>query len=355
MASARNSSIELLRLILMLMIVVMHCNTLGFNIDDPVPERRLISVEEPCRMMMDFVVALCFCAVNCFVLISGYFSIRLSVGKIIRLLGIVLFYTILLAVIPDLLAGRYRAAVFDLLILSHSPYWFIPNYIFLMLFAPMINLMFEKMRKRDVNLVLAGLLFINCYIGFFWSGDPYSGGYTLFQFITMYCVGRWIATNGFTLSRPKAVALYVGSSLVLAAEIYGLWFWRIWTVSATSYNNPVAMLSAIGLFFIFKGIRLESRTINSWAQSALAVYLVQCSVRVGGRMYGYLRELAASAPMWRVWVAIMVISVLVTAAALLIDRIRIRLFALCRFIPTRWWLVAWRRCRSIRGSRRGRG
>lgn len=85
----RNSSFELLRLVLMTLIVVHHSiiHGLGFSGYGIVKPVILGSHLIPFALIIDCV---CICAVNCFILISGYFSINLRLKKFL-LLSVTLF------------------------------------------------------------------------------------------------------------------------------------------------------------------------------------------------------------------------------------------------------------------------
>ena len=86
----RNSSIELLRLLCILMIIVLH--SIGFN--------------HSCTGAFGAVLGVIGnCSVTTFVLISGYYGIKRDFRKIFRLRNVASFY-ILGAVVIELLMGR---------------------------------------------------------------------------------------------------------------------------------------------------------------------------------------------------------------------------------------------------------
>lgn len=78
----RDSSIELLRLFLMLMIIIHHSIVHGMGLRGLVLENALpmhfTASEKPVATIIN---CFCICAVNCFVLISGYFSIKTTIKK----------------------------------------------------------------------------------------------------------------------------------------------------------------------------------------------------------------------------------------------------------------------------------
>ncbi len=211
----RNSSFELLRLILMAMIIVHHIIVHGFGIinlySQKEPQFTIDNAQIPIAL---FVNAFCICAVNCFVLISGYYGIRPYKRKVILLLSIVLLYTILLSTIPYIVEKNYKEALKSLLFLSHSEYWFVIDYMFLIAFAPILNIWFETGDRKSINYCIIAIIIMNCYFGFLWNHTVNSSGYNLMQFIMMYCIGRWIFLNEFSMSKFYSLSIYIVCSTV---------------------------------------------------------------------------------------------------------------------------------------------
>ena len=68
MEKSRNSNIELLRLLLMAFVVLLH-----FNNGEMGGAFSLVQGNTIDSYMLHFFEALCACAVNCFMIVSGYF------------------------------------------------------------------------------------------------------------------------------------------------------------------------------------------------------------------------------------------------------------------------------------------
>lgn len=321
----RDSSIELLRLVLMVMIVIHHCIVHGLGLEyisNPAGGDVLIA---PHLMLgADIINGLCICSVNCFVLISGYFSIRTTKRKMLFLFLSATIYALLFNVLPLAIEGDIKGALDNCLFLSHQSYWFITDYLFLMIFAPMINLFFENASVKTLGYFTASILIISCYFGFHWKLDVNVNGYTLFQFITMYCIGRYIAVKKFDISKWKAASCY--ALCALATGLLMWWFWHrgkaavAWKFSY--YNDPLLILAAVGLFMLFKNFKFENRIVNNLAKSALGIYLFQESVAVSRVLYGYLRDVASTANA-EIFIIIVALSVVTALVALAIDRFRI--------------------------------
>lgn len=278
----------------MVLITIHHFIVLGLgllNLNGPCDFNLVLSSQQiPYALTLN---AFCICAVDCFVLISGYFGIRTTKKKFTTLLATLIFYVLLLAVLPNLVIGNFKIAAYWSLFLSHTPYWFIVDYLFLMIFAPMLNIAFEKLDKRTINYFLIGLTLICCYFGYLQGHPANTNGYTIIQFIYMYCIGRWIKNNDFNISMAKSICLYVGSAIItatLSITLLNLGLGQdVW--KCFNYNSPLVILNAVGVFMIFKNMNFENKMVNKYAESALAVYMVQSSPALYRIQYSAIQNL----------------------------------------------------------------
>jgi surface polysaccharide O-acyltransferase-like enzyme len=291
----RNSNFELLRLILMMMIVAHHCIVHGLS---------LVGIggfdwAEPMAIRANdlpmFMIANSFfiCAVNVFILISGYFGIHFTKEKLAYLLYMLFFYSILTSIGYSLFVDHsVRSIVRGFMAISHSSYWFVIDYLILMIFSPMINDFFKGHGKKEVLWFIVALLFISCYMGFFFKNVVNVNGYTFFQFIMIYCIGRYISIYKVTLKAWKSIPLYVIISFIIGYMMYGLSSFGLvktaWKI--TFYNNPLLVLSAIFLFLTFRSFSFTSKWINKLSASALSIYLIQSSQLGEYYLYPFIRN-----------------------------------------------------------------
>ncbi len=325
-AITRNSSFELLRLILMLMIIIHHSivfgmglSGLGLQFDGQFP-MHFNHAEQPVATILN---CLCICAVNCFILISGYFGIKPSLKKFLTLVVCIILYTLFFNTIFLAAEGNYRRAVSSLMIFSHTYYWFVTYYLYLMIFAPALNHIFERFNRNYLYIIMGTMLFISCYLGFIWGESTNTSGYTFFQFILMYCIGRYIKKYGISFSRNKAIALYAIPAILTGLTMYLLWMsgknelaWRM-----TYYNNPLIIISSIGLFTFFSTIKLNNNLINRLASSTFAIYLVQSSLLCSDVYYPFINNLQTTSGYW-IWAIIIISSLVIIAFSILIDQIQ---------------------------------
>ena len=148
----RNSSIELLRIIAMIMIIFHHFAIHGeFNWS-----ASFVSIP---RLWYNFIFMGGKIGVNIFVIISGYYLINndrsiFDLPKIVKFVGQVLFYSIVLFII-GIFAFTGDVGVKSLikacLPITFSHWWFASTYFMLLLIHPYINKLLLALEKNSIN------------------------------------------------------------------------------------------------------------------------------------------------------------------------------------------------------------
>jgi surface polysaccharide O-acyltransferase-like enzyme len=322
----RNSNFELLRLILMVLIIIGHGICHGLGLGGISPTWGIPVHVRPADMGWTMTVYMfCIPAVNIFILITGYFKLKVSATKVLKLTFALAFYTLLFCTLYYAITGSYVRALRSLLIFSNSPYWFIIDYCFLMLLSPMINNYLDTCSKQAFRVLLAGMLLISCYIGFVWHHAVNATGYDLFQFVTLYCLGRYIAMNHISIRRGVALVLYVACSLIAAGLMHTLHRFGMDSFAAMMpyYNNPLVVLSALGVFFYFQQGSVQSHLINKLAISSLSIYLFQSSAVVSDGYYTFVERFYASHNVFMTLLVILSCSLLIAGISIAVDQIRL--------------------------------
>ena len=321
----RNSSIELLRLLLMAMIVLHHCIVVGLGFNG-------LSSNSPYDIMvcrnniniMFFINSFCIVAVNTFVLVSGYYGINVKRNKILFLLYAILFYTVFFSLIPSIFEGRIKHGLLQLFVFSQQTnYWFMREYFILLLFCPMINRWFQAITKKQLLFFIAMIALVSCYLGFVFQRSANVNGYNFINFIMLYAMGRYIGIYGFNLPKWWSLFLYIISSLVIA--FLCIFFYRIelymesWKM--TYYNNPLVIVSSICLFQFFIQLSMNNRFINKVSKSSLSIYLFGCSELILSQSTLFIRE---NADMGGGCYVLTVVTVLTVFVALVVDQARLK-------------------------------
>ena len=330
-SSIRQSNFEVLRLVLMLFILIHHGIVMALGLGGIAGEYGWVChLQDADIPLMFFVNSFCIVAVNAFILISGYFGIKLKSHKVWSLFFAMMFYTLLFSSLPYLLQGDVKHAIISAAPFSQTQYWFVREYFFLMLFAPLLNHLFDTYSKKQVILFIAVLVLISCYIGFVWQKSVNRNGYNFVNFMLLYSIGRYLRQYNFQLRKYTNLAGYIVCSMALggicvffAQNGHKDLSWQM-----TYYNNPLIILSALFLFGFFRAIDLKSSFVNKISQSALSVYLFTSSVWISKLWYDWvLAQYSVNHRMGGGILAIILATALLQyIVAILIDQVRLFLW-----------------------------
>lgn len=214
------------------------------------------------------------CGVNCFILISGYFGIRLSARKFCRLAFLILFVAatdaLLYAAFPSTIGSdNLHYALHKILPFFPDSNWFIPSYYGLMLVSPLLEKAIAASSPRAQATQTALLAALCLYAYFFHATSINPTGYTLVQLIFLYYLGRTLRYAAPRISPLMAVAMYLGGSAAayLVARFISAGF------TAFAYNSPQILLSSAGLFLVFAKLQFTSRTTGRIAGGMFCVFL----------------------------------------------------------------------------------
>ena len=267
----RNSNIELLRIVSMILIILHHftwysdINTINIKID----------------ILKNILVSGSQIAINCFILITGYFLIN-SEFKIKKLLKIVLetvFYSIIIFVIFCIFDAHnfsWDRLQMNFLPITHKLYWFFTNYIILYCLFPFINIMLKQLSKKQFKILLFVLIGIFSIIPTIISSSSiYS---ELAWFITVYCIGAYIRLNGnkYFKNLKLNLCIFIIGYVIVISSIILFSIYKIMPIQRFGQLNklPIVIIS-INLFLIFLNIKvMNNKIINTISQCTFGVYLI---------------------------------------------------------------------------------
>ena len=279
--SQRNSNIELLRIISMLIIVAHHFAVHSGFVFAP-QEFSLNAV---------FIQLLSLggkMAVNVFVLISGYFLIKqenISVNRIMKIWGQICFYSVCFYLFVFALGFQpfsIRAFLKSFFPIVYRYWWFASVYFVLYLFSPFINAGLMHLSKQKY---LQLLLLMTA----FWSVIPTvtkmpAESNDLLWFIYLYCLAGYIRLFGFGMKWKSATCLILAVLGLLCT--YGITCLK--DTTGTRYTDLVAyvltflgmqefpiLIVSILLFLVFANMNLKyTPWINKLAAATFGVYLI---------------------------------------------------------------------------------
>lgn len=268
MQSKRQANFELLRIVAMLMIIVLHY----LNKSDLL----LLYTEERAAVnyATHFIESFCIVAVNCYVLISGYFLVESAwkPERVVSLVVQILFYSLL---IPVVLISAGVVSVGELsmydwlnyiLPVETEHYWFATAYLIMYVLAPLLAAGVKKVEKKSLQIAICMLvLFFSVWkslVPVTFATDNY--GYDYGWFICLFLIAAYIRLYGCPILEKKrnALLLYVGMSLgiFLLAAVSGILAevlhpFTYYTDMPTTYNHILCLLGSVGLFMAFKDMK----------------------------------------------------------------------------------------------------
>lgn len=296
----RQSNIELLRIITALGVIILHYNNpnIGGGFSKASGSANML--------IMAFFQAVFVCAVNLFILISGYFmrhSRKRDLLKPIELLSQLLIFELFFICIKELPSGNQING--EILLGYFRPsYWFIFVYIALYLISPYINILWDVLKEKDKKnllIIMIGVFSIYPIIidmasyistldisGMGTVGlDGSQAGYTIVNFVLMYLIGLYIRDKDEAKENDDAPKRTVAPWLVLNILVILIWSILDQTVfnrhtgliPAWAYMNPFVITEAILFFTLFKRLKLKSNNvINSLAAASFPSYLIHINL-----------------------------------------------------------------------------
>lgn len=334
--TARDSNGELLRLLAMLMIVAHH-----WVVHAMYPDVLHLDIAGKSwdHDLMLGLHGFFYIGMNCFLLLSGWYSIRLKVRSVLNLWTICFFYALVnlcAIVVYRLWRGMpcdfsWERLSLVVMPLSHTPCWFVPCYVALMLFSPLLNTGIDHLDRKQYQWIVVCLSVMNLWFGYFCRVKLVNyNGYSMLQFIWLYVLGgflhRYYPPQWCRRHRWHCLWLYAGSallwgilSLMKAYHLLPGIFDPLW--HAFTYCNPLVMSSTLGFFLFMMSFQFNCKAINWMATSVLAVYLVQESIFPYHRLQSWTENWL---PMVKT-LAVPLFSVAWVVAVISFDRIRVAL------------------------------
>lgn len=284
----RQSNIELLRIISMVLVMILHVNF--FALDYP-------SAEEFNHTPISAFVRILFQiisigSVNTFVLISGWFGIHSTLRGVKSLLFqcVFFFYGIFIVFFLLDMCNPTAKSLENILFFKS---WFIQNYLILFFIAPAINMMIEKFGKKECAFSLLGLLAIEMVYDFFSFGERLFGaGYSALHFILLYMLAGYVRKYGtFKIMNRYPLIIFVTIVVAMTIVIYMGYSRGVAAVMRLNcYTNPLVIIASICLLLFFSKLKFQNTIINRIAKSVFAVYLVHTNMYLMGYYVRYANK-----------------------------------------------------------------
>lgn len=277
---ARESNLEILRIISMFLVLVSHaCYT---SLEPPTQLEIFVSLDSSfLRALSEALSEVC---VNAFILISGWYGIKVRGKRFAELIFQVLFVSLFIYMVMRIVGLTSSMDVnewVELVLIKHRGYWFVKAYIILYMFAPILNTFVDNVSRKQLKAFLMAFFVIQVIYGFYHYGGWYAGGYSPLSFMGLYLLARYmrIYPNKYTqFNKYIDLSLYFHISIFTAISSLVLTY--IYDKGGTFlflYSSPLVILSSVFFFLFFTKLSFHSRIVNWVAASCFAVYLVHNS------------------------------------------------------------------------------
>ncbi len=285
-SAERNSSIELLRILAIMGVIVLHYNNQAMG-------GGLMYVEQ--KSLNHFALlaleAMFICAVNVFVLITGYFMVTSQKRNIVKPFGLLLQVVVfrILTLMANYVMNN-QLSVKGLIGCLLPVNYFVILYCTLYFVSPYLNIILKKLSSAQLKCMMICLILLfsvwptlvdvlqfttkNEYMGLSTIGMYGSQyGYTIIHFVLMYLIGgsiRICETDGKKI-RGRIYKLIVIWLCVVAFIV----LWSLYDANSSwEYCNPLVIIESVVVFLLFKNLNFKSRIVNSLSKATFTVFLV---------------------------------------------------------------------------------
>ncbi len=329
----RQSNIELLRIVAMVIIVAHHFAVHGgfsFATDS-------ITFN---RLWIQFITIGGKLGVNLFVLISGYFlctTETLNVKKLLKFHFQVAFYSVLTYVVFTLVNGSSLSVtqlVKACLPMTYTVWWFPPNYFVLLLLAPFIAKGLTALSQKQ-HLQMVGIMAV------LWCVIPtvtrrFLESNNLLWFVFLFCVAAYLrkyppfeGVSGKKLGLFSALAVLATFGIVVLFDVLGMRhpFFAARALFVYEMQYVPMLLLAVLLFVTFQNLKpFTSSFINGVSATTFGIYLIHDNYYVRTFIWGALFKNATyqDSPLLAPYSLLCIVAVFVGCS--LIERVRLLCF-----------------------------
>ena len=335
-AGDRKTNFEALRLLSMLMVLNLHSFAGYYS------ERGF------CQALDFFRESTSICAVDVFVLISGYFGIRWRKKGLYNLLFQVAFYSfaVYFFCVSTGICNFERVEFFHCFKAFYDSWGFITWYIILYFLSPVLNVFAEKTDSRQLLIFIVVFMLAEHLI-------MRSMGENLNYFL-VYLIGRWICKVDTEPLANNAGRRYLFTTFIIFILSYGAYLFLHYDaekmccfVLGYSYASPFVILQAVFLFLLFSKINIQWKFVNWSAASCLAIFLIHMHPLIKNIGYYDFTRSLYDKPFVEHCVALIILMCVVFCGSILVDKIRmvisecVYLVLRCvyRLIPNKYRLI----------------
>lgn len=280
-------------------------------------------------------------SVNCYILITGYFLVNSTHWRlkgIWKVWSTTWFYAVsiyLLAVATGLCPFQWEEMFRHATPLYSNSYWFVTSYIALMLLAPLLSWLLQRLSHRQYQMLLI-LGFIVCFQ--FFLGQYVMDSQQILLFVYLFMIGGYI--RRFHADSPQRPAFMAITACVILMLMYCITIVKNYYLNghdffiyAMAYHGLVLPLS-VAIFLFFKQLNIQSRKLvkitEALAPLCFSVYIIHTQSVIDGFLWKYATELFASSQLFMIPLLSILLCIVVFLLCCAIDYLRIRILRILK-------------------------
>ena len=304
----------------MFFVILLHCDfvALGYITNLEVLQNPLASVVK--LLIESFGIV----AVNVFVFISGWFSIKASIKGIIKFLFHCAFFVWGIYILLYFLGLQPLNKDLLLETIFFTNGWFIFAYILLYVISPILNIFSLKSKRHTFKMIIVALFTFQTIFDFMLDiFSIYNGGYSTISFINIYLLARYINIykpkfSRFNRKTDLCIYVFISLFIVLFSLIVPFFCVTIPSIRNNDYlisgilrrmywlDSPFVIVSAVFLFLYFYKLNIQSKVINWVASSCFSVYLLHdTNSYITNNLQKFLQQLYISLPIYGYWLRVL--------------------------------------------------
>lgn len=227
-------------------------------------------------------IFVCF-GTNLFVIISGYYGIRLSWKSLINLWILTTFYSLMYILVNGPIT---ISSVLHSFIISSTKQWFFRSYFWLLLMSPLINAGINALNNKGLTYSTL-LCFILCCISGWYLENENIVGHNFHQLLFAYILGAFIKRNSFKQKITSKQAIWGFTVTCTLGLVFLFLYQKRGTFMHLTHNSPFVVASAFFSMIFFLRLSFNSKVINYAAKSVPAVLLLSDMV-FSKQLYTYI-------------------------------------------------------------------
>ena len=269
MEKKRNLNIEILRVVSMFMVIVLHALGHGGVLE-------YYYLGDSGYFIFWLIEAFCMVAVNCFVLITGYFGwkSKFMISRVFKFYIEIFLFSLVSLILAVINKGGYEVKdVFYCFIpLTSKRYWFASYYFMLMLIQPFLNIFIGKI-SREIHrnaIIIFFVIFSIVPTILVWNREIAGTGMDLWWFIVLYLTGAYLNKYDCKFTQQKLIICYFllsvilfGSNVMIAYSTKMLLGNIKGVGTLYNYNSIIVYLASVCLFLFFANKKNNTNGMSS--------------------------------------------------------------------------------------------